>query len=153
MEFIGVFFAIFVTSQLCSSSKDYRKRFSFTFTCLRKWYRKNALGMSNWGDKRLRGRGIIALQSFFSLAVVLWQIDLKHKREERMKGKPEAVTSSNNSLLKAFFYAFLFFFLLAPRAIMFEQRFSIFAFFYQLFNIFIVRLFVILFGMFFLYYL
>ena len=68
-----------------------------------------------------------------------------------MKGKPEADTALfwNHSL--ALFSSSSC--SIAPRAITLKQRFSIFAFFYQLFNIFIVWLFVILFGMLFFYYL
>lgn len=73
-----------------------------------------------WGERW----GIIAI----SLANRCIQVRIQQKGREReeWKGKPEAVTSQQRRRLslKAYFPLCL---LLPPRAIMFEQRFSIFA--------------------------
>lgn len=71
-----------------------------------------------FGNVQLRGQATLReghnCFTIFSLAVALWQIDLKHKGEKKMKGKPEADIQATTLFRKHYFRFFSILLLARP---------------------------------------
>lgn len=80
--------------------------FPSLFSYLRKRNRKNVSRMSNWGDKRLWGRGIIALQSFLSQSFVANRSKAQKERKEWKEN--QKLLQATTLFWKHFFFRFSF---------------------------------------------